>query len=192
MSIERVETFEDLELVAKPDLNPPPLLEDVREGRVHKESWRRKDLFVCSVPLIDGSILLLKGTDAIIASLFGGLENGGVIPNDVITSITTLRKQDVARRIRKLAKRLVLAGVTIREVDDRTGFSIHPVGSFEPNNVDLKLERSSVEDAFSGIHNLQEPNYRSVLIFIKKQLVEKKCAYTRNAWSSYGSHSTRN
>ena len=132
MSVEFVEKLDEMKLIGIPYLTPSPLVGDVEEGIVYREDLREHAIYACTVPLKDGSKLLLKGTDAIIVSLFGELENGGVVLKDTITTITTLRKKDVARVVRRVEKRLGIAGMTIHETEDRTGYYMQPAESIGP------------------------------------------------------------
>jgi len=161
MSTEYSKAIEDLVPVRKPSLDSQPLLYDVREGEAYiperqhfllgLDIKRRESIPVCSIPLSDGSALLLKGTDALIVSLFGGLEKGGVVSYEEITSLTNLRRKDVDRRIQRVAKLLSLAEVMIDATDDRKGFSIQPLDSLEQNSANSKLPRLLETDAFDRI-----------------------------------------
>ncbi len=136
----------------KRSVSPKPLLKGVREGRV-------EGVFVCTIPVIDEKLLVFKGPDAEVASLFGDLSLGGTVSKSTIRAfLGTSNKEEVDIHVGNITEALQVTGAaTIRETDDKTGYSIQFFRASEVGVLKSDLTRCLEKDAFGGTESDVSP-----------------------------------
>ncbi len=165
MSAENAQTINDLVPVGRPCLDPQPVLRDVREGRVVAlNTLSAHELFICTIPLPNEETLFLKGKHAQIASLFGDIEDGGVVSRATIGAfLNTSSNSAIDTGVRRVGQLLHLVGADIQLVDDETGFRIQ---SLKPSDVsDIpRLQKYAAESVFIDVRTAFY-NPKPVIIF---------------------------